>query len=455
MRTGGRQKNWPETAHARAKASKPSLGLTNSSYWLVKSRSLGAGGLGNARTRRLLGPRIKSAAFGAYRGLFRPAISRRRRVAELSGKNAAVHAKPAMRPPNEIDFWRGLALAVIFIDHVPGIVFEGYTLRVVAVSDAAEIFVFLAGWSLRLLVASRQVRDMSASHVVLRLESRAFTIFAAQIVITEIALAMTAAGAIYLENPLVLDWNNASAVFENPMEAHVGLVLLSHQLGYFDILPLYVVLMAGAPIAVLLDRRAPALVLPLSLAIYAATLATGANLPTWPVEGRWYFNPGAWQLNFTLGFMLAAKSGLGGYVRRHRLAVRLAGIPVLLAGLVAAHFGWSPDPLSLPEPRLFLMFDKTYATPARVLGLLSIVAVFGGCYKGFEPWAGPVTRFFSTMGRNSLNVFCVGSLLSLMAQFARFSLGGGVVIDTLVLISAVACMYVTAWLSEWRERAKA
>ncbi len=359
-----------------------------------------------------------------------------------------------MRPPNEIDFWRGLALVIIFIDHVPGLVFESYTLRAISVSDAAEIFVFLAGWSLRLLASSRQMRAMDGFHVILRLESRAFTIFAAQIVITEIALAITAAGSLYLENPLLLEWNNAAAVFQDPMEAHIGLVLLSHQLGYFDILPLYVVLMAGAPIVVLVDRYAPRMLMPLSLAIYCATLVSGANLPTWPVEGRWYFDPGAWQLNFVLGFVLAGATGLGGFVRSQREAVRWLAVPVLAAGVIAAHYGWSPDPLSLPEPRLFLMFDKTYASPPRILGLLAIVAVFGGGYKYISTWAHPLAVFFSKLGRNSLNVFCVCSLLSLISQFVRFWLGGGLLTDTLVLLSAIACMYATAWLSEWRERIK-
>ncbi len=359
-----------------------------------------------------------------------------------------------MRPPNEIDFWRGLALATIFIDHVPGIIFENYTLRAVAISDAAEIFVFLAGWSMRLLVSSRSVRQMDGLHLVLRLEGRAFTIFAAQIVITEIALAMTAAGSLLLENPLILEWNNASAVFEDPVEAHLGLVMLSHQLGYFDILPLYVVLMAFAPIAVLVDRYFPLLLLPLSLALYAATLATGVNIPTWPVEGRWYFNPMAWQLNFVLGFALAAPHGLGGFVRRHRLAMRWVAAPLLLAGVTAAHYNWSPDPLSLPEPQLFLMFDKTYASPARVIETLALVALFGGLYPHIARWFGRATAFFSMLGRNSLNVFCVGSLLSLLAQFVRFTLGGGFGIDAGVLFVAVGCMYVTAWLSEWRDRAR-
>jgi hypothetical protein len=359
-----------------------------------------------------------------------------------------------MRPPNEIDFWRGLALVTIFIDHVPGIIFENYTLRAVAISDAAEIFVFLAGWSMRLLVSSRSVRQMDGLHVVLRLESRAFTIFAAQIVITEIALAMTAAGSLLLENPLILEWNNASAVFEDPVEAHLGLVMLSHQLGYFDILPLYVVLMIFAPIAVLIDRYAPMLLLPASLALYGVTLTTGINLPTWPVEGRWFFNPMAWQINFVLGFALASTAGLGGFARRHRAALRWVAAPVLLAGVTAAHYSWSPDPLSLPEPQLFLMFDKTYASPARVIETLALVALFGGLYPHIARWLGRAAGFFSMLGRNSLNVFCVGSLLSLLAQFVRFTLGGGFGMDAGVLFVAIVCMYATAWLSEWRDRAR-
>ena len=57
-----------------------------------------------------------------------------------------------MREPNEIDFWRGFALATIFINHIPGIYFERFTFRNVSISDSAELFVFLAGWSLRLQV---------------------------------------------------------------------------------------------------------------------------------------------------------------------------------------------------------------------------------------------------------------------------------------------------------------
>jgi hypothetical protein len=106
-----------------------------------------------------------------------------------------------MRSPNDVDFWRGFALVTIFVDHVPGIVFENYTLHKFAISDAAELFVFLAGWSLRLLASSRS-RPLGFWPLFLRLEGRTLTIFVAQIVITEIALALTAAGALYFDNPL-------------------------------------------------------------------------------------------------------------------------------------------------------------------------------------------------------------------------------------------------------------
>ena len=59
------------------------------------------------------------------------------------------------RKANAVDFWRGFALVSIFINHIPGIWYERLTHRNVSISDSAELFVFLAGWSLGLLVRGR------------------------------------------------------------------------------------------------------------------------------------------------------------------------------------------------------------------------------------------------------------------------------------------------------------
>ena len=43
-----------------------------------------------------------------------------------------------MRAPKSVDFWRGFALATIFINHIPGIFLERYTFRHYSLSDAAS-----------------------------------------------------------------------------------------------------------------------------------------------------------------------------------------------------------------------------------------------------------------------------------------------------------------------------
>ena len=173
------------------------------------------------------------------------------------------------RQANAVDFWRGFALVSIFINHIPGIAYERLTHRNLSISDSAELFVFLAGWSLGLLVAGGD-KPIGSARLVLRLGGRAVQIYAAQILISSIALALLAATAYVLENPLILEWNNAAAVFQDPALTQIGLVLLTHQLGYFDILPLYVVLMLAAPAFALIDRFAKPLLVPLSLALYFA-----------------------------------------------------------------------------------------------------------------------------------------------------------------------------------------
>jgi hypothetical protein len=360
-----------------------------------------------------------------------------------------------MRAPNEIDFWRGFALATIFINHVPGIFYERFTHRNVSLSDSAEMFVFLAGWSLRFVVTNPG-QPLSAGRLVLRLVGRAVVIYAAQILITVIAIALIAAASLYFDAPPLLEWHNAAAVFEEPVASHIGLVLLSHQLGYFNILPLYVVLMTAAPVIALLDRASPWLLLAASLALYVYALLGGINLPTYPVEGRWFLDPLTWQLIFVLGFLIAAPdTGLGALARRHHRVLRIVAIPFVLAGGLAAWFHYSPDPLRVPDPKLFFMFDKTFLSPARLIHAIALVGLFAGSFRYIARALPPLGRYLSMLGRNSLNVFCVGSVLSLAGQIARFEYGGGIGTDTVVIIIGITALGVTGWVSEWRDRLRA
>ncbi|MHB8885231.1 MAG: OpgC family protein [Methylovirgula sp.] len=357
-----------------------------------------------------------------------------------------------MREPNEIDFWRGFALVTIFLNHIPGIFYERFTYRNLSLSDSAELFVFLAGWSLRLQTNRAAALPMWA--LFLRLGGRAMQVYFAQLVITEMAVAMLAAASIYFNASFLLDLHNAAAVFNDPVRAHIGLILLTHQLGYFNILPLYVVLVAAAPFIALCFRYAAPALLPLSLALYVVTLSTGINLPSWPVEGTWFLNPMAWQFIYVLGFSLAGAEGLGGFVRRHRTVFRWLAIPIVGFGVYVALSHFAPRPSDIPSPKLFFVFDKTFLSPARLLHFLALAALIGGGFRFAMRWIAPISQYFSMLGRNSLYVFCIASLLSLAGQIFRFAYGGALISDTLITGMGLAVMGIVAWLSERRDGAR-
>lgn len=356
-----------------------------------------------------------------------------------------------IRRPNAVDFWRGFALVTIFINHIPGIYYEAFTHRNVSLSDSADLFVFLAGWALRLTVG-RVDADLPLSHVALRLSGRAMTLYAAQLMIEIIAIAMLATSARLLDNPLLIEWHNAAAVFYNPVDAHIGLALLSHQLGYFDILPLYVVLMLIAPLIATIHRLAPAWLLPISLAVYLTALVFQINIPTWPEKGEWFFNPLCWQLVFVLGFIMARERGPGALVRKHIKVLRLISLPIVIGGALMMWFDWFPDPTKVPGPPLLFAAYKPYMTPMRLIQFLALVTVFSAFYPIIERWLPRLVGFLTMLGRNSLNVFCVGSLLSLAGQIVRFYFEGGLAIDTAMVVIGIALLGVTACASEWRDR---
>lgn len=355
------------------------------------------------------------------------------------------------RQANAVDFWRGFALVSIFINHIPGVFYEHLTHRNLSISDSAELFVFLAGWSLGLLVGSGK-EPVTPARLVARLGGRALTIYAAQILISSIALAILAGAAYTFDNPLILEWHNAAAVFQDPALAHIGLVLLTHQLGYFDILPLYVVLMLAAPAIALIDRFARPLLVPLSLALYFASLTVPFTAPTWPVQGQWFFNPFTWQAIFVLGFAFSRQDGLGAMVRRHIRTIRIVALPIVLLTAILVWFNWFPDPTRLPEPRLLFLNGKSFLTPMRLIQFLALAAVFSASYPYFAPWVPWLTEFLSSLGRNSLNVFCVASILSLVGQIVRYLYTGSLLVDTLVVVCGIAVLWLTAWVSEWRLR---
>ena len=109
-------------------------------------------------------------------------------------------------------------------------------------------------------------------------------------------------------------------------------------------------------------------------------------------------------------------------------------------------------PLRVPEPRLLFSYDKTFLTPARLINFLALVITFQGVYERLVPYVPLVVKWLSSLGRNSLAVFCVGSIASLIGQIARYVSGGGILIDLGTVLVGGWLLCFTAWFVEWRSR---
>src|SRR5262249_52935326 len=153
-------------------------------------------------------------------------------------------AAPAKRIDG-IDFWRGIALLMIFIDHMPENVFQHVTQKNFGFSDAAELFVFLSGISVALAYGTRFFNGETV--VAVRACPRgASTLSWRQILISLLIVAIFAgAAALWKEDDLLED---ADVVVSNPLQTTAAMLALLHQLENANILPLYIALLLMTPL---------------------------------------------------------------------------------------------------------------------------------------------------------------------------------------------------------------
>ncbi|MDB5650888.1 MAG: hypothetical protein JWL62_2408 [Hyphomicrobiales bacterium] len=316
-----------------------------------------------------------------------------------------------------IDFWRGLALVMIFINHVPDNYLENLTSRNFGFSDGAEAFVFLAGLSLALVYLPHrggQPVIVSPLALLARCWKRAFTLYRTHLMLTFSVLGAFALAYAVLAIPEFRDAHGRALIYDDPARAFTGILLLLHQLDYVDILPLYVVLLLFAPVQLILMQRNVALGLCVSVAIYAAARLLPIDMPTWPMDNLWFFNPFAWQLMLGLG-MAAGILYRNGGVPHSRVALASALTMLIISAVMATEtFGQSPglmigarEILDSGKHELGLMRISHFLALAYVLSVLPLGASWVVTKTGQE---------LCRLGRHSLAVFVVGTFVAQMCQ---------------------------------------
>lgn len=343
-----------------------------------------------------------------------------------------------------LDVFRGLALVMIYINHVPGTVYETLTNRNFGFSDAAEGFVLMSGIAAGLAYAGANPPDMPF-HNARRAWARSWTLYKVHIVTTMMAIGISAAAARWLGAPEMIERNNIAPFFNDAIGVMIGIPALTHQLGYFNILPLYAVLIAATPGLVWLAKRHPAALLLGAVAVWAMAGELRMNFPAYPNPGGWFFNPLAWQLIFVIGLLtgMSMKRGKRFFpLTRPWLIAAIAFLVITLiwvrvpfvgeVGRRTLHAGYDAG-----MPFYIVGFDKTYLSLPRLLHALAIAYVISALpiFRDFAEsrWARPL----ALMGRHGLPVFATGSVLCIVAQSIKAATAGGFLVDTWVIIGGL------------------
>ncbi len=306
----------------------------------------------------------------------------------------------------EIDFWRGFALIVILIDHVPWNGLDYLTPGRFGFSDAAEAFVFLSGVSVSLAYAP-MLQKAGFGRLLQRCASRAATLYFVQIAMVACSVAIPLAVAAAIGDHNIALGQGLSRFVDSPGSAIVGAATLAYQPNYSRVLPLYVVLMLWAPVVLVMASRSAALALIASIAVYIAGRLLSVD------EDGWTFNPFAWQLLFAIGVICALKWRRG--LPRPRRPLILLALAILLGAAILCIKAMgirvtASAYLDLNKHNLGLMRLAHFLALAYIVSSIAIA----------QPWATCMSMIIGSrighslqgMGRNSLLFFALGSVAS-------------------------------------------
>jgi hypothetical protein len=350
-----------------------------------------------------------------------------------------------------LDFFRGLALWLIFIDHIPYNQLSWITIRNYGFSDAAELFMFVSGYTAA-FVYGRAMRERGFLVASARILRRVWQLYVAHIFLFIIFLAEILSVTKGYENPLFAEEMGIVDFLQQPDITVLQAVLLAFKPVNMDILPVYILVLIWFPPLLWLLQRVPTAALATSLALYVLADRLHWNIPAYPT-GYWYINPFCWQLIFVFG----AWCGLYG-------AKRLGGVlssPVtvwIAVGYLLFAFAivmtWYFPRLGVFVPRFIGAFiypiDKTNLDVLRFAHFLALtVLAVRFVPREWVGWQSPALRPIILCGQHSLEIFCLGIFLSFAGHFIMVEISRGLAMQLLITVGGLAIMSATAWLLTW------
>src|ERR1700754_847877 len=272
-----------------------------------------------------------------------------------------------------LDLFRGIANWAIFLDHIPDNVVNWITTRNYGFSDAADLFVFISGYTASFVYA-RMMIERGFIVGATRLTKRVWQLYVAHIILFVIYIVSIGYVAQRYSDPEIINEFNVAGLVDSAVEPLRQGLLLKFKPVNLDVLPLYIVLMGLFPPVLWMMLRKPNWTMLASIALWLASRQFGWNLAAYPV-GSWYFNPFCWQVLFVFGAWCALGGASEAKTRLQSNAFVVAGVLYLLFALVMT-FAGRFEALGDMFPRwLYDEFnpnDKTNLAPYRFLHFIVI-----------------------------------------------------------------------------------
>jgi hypothetical protein len=353
-----------------------------------------------------------------------------------------------------LDLFRGVANWAIFLDHIPENIVNWITTRNYGFSDAADLFVFISGYTASFVYA-RMMLERGFIVGATRLTKRVWQLYVAHIILFVIYIASISYLALRFGDSEMINEFNVAGLVDNATETlRQGLFLRFKPLN-LDVLPLYIVLMGLFPPVLWFMLRKPDLTMVLSIILWLTARHFGLNLNAYPA-GQWYFNPYCWQVLFVFGAWCAMGGARrSGWLINSPITIWLC-FAYLAFALIMTMAGRFPTLGGMFPEWLFSTFnpnDKTNLAPYRFIHFVVIVILV----IRFVPkeWPGLEWKIFDPVivcGQQSLAVFCVGVFLSFVGHFELSMSSGSVFAQLFVSIAGIAIMTTVAYYISWSKR---
>ena len=374
-----------------------------------------------------------------------------------------------MRDPR-LDFFRGLGMFIILIAHITS---NPWTLWIPArfgFSDATEMFVFCSGMASALAFGAVFARAgwlMGTLQIAFRVWQVYWVHLGVFFVTLLLVLSLNATQIFPRDEVRAL---NLYPFLNNTGPNLIGLMTLTYVPNYFDILPMYLVILALIPVMMALARVDVRLALGFSVVLWAAGTA-GLNLPAelWferPSVRPWFFNPFTWQLVFFTGFALMA-----GWLPAPPVRPWLIGLALAVV-LLSVPFAWhkiigASEFVRDWRREWSFLFSKTDFGILRYVHFLAlaylawVAAGPGGARLRRDGIAGAVVAVVSQVGQQSLAVFAASMVLARGLGAVLNLAGGGPLAALAVNLAGFAALIAVARIAAffkarpWKTSARA